>query len=99
VAPLSQLVESPPLRSLLSYATRPSVDPEVECVALIEDLARLDGVSERAIVLLSQTASAFAGSDRFDVALRAARDHSTAALVVAGVDVRPNNPTAAAIAD
>jgi sugar diacid utilization regulator len=98
VASLAQLVASPPLRSLLSYATRPRSDPQVERVALVDDLADLPRVGERAIVLLARAASAEAGSYRFDVALRAARDRSSAALVLAADDVGRLTPTAPAIA-
>jgi sugar diacid utilization regulator len=99
VASLAQLVASPPLRGLFSYATRPHADPVVERVALIEDFADLARVPEHAIVLLSRTTSALAGSYRFDVALRAARDRSAAALVIAVNDVRRLTPTAAAVAE
>lgn len=98
VAMLAQLVAAPPLRSLLSYATRPHTDPTVEHVALIEDLAQLPRVPEHSIVLLSTSASAMAGSYRFDVALRAARDCAVAALVIAVADVGRLTPTAAAVA-
>jgi sugar diacid utilization regulator len=99
VASLAQLVAAPALRSLLSYATRPHSDPTVECVALIEDLAELPRVPEHAIVLLSTSASAMAGSYRFDVALRTAREGSVAALVIAIADVGRLTPTAAAVAE
>jgi sugar diacid utilization regulator len=99
VTSLAQLVTSPPLRSLLSYATRPHSDPVVERVALIEDLADLQRVPEHAIVLLSRAASSQAGSYRFDVALRTARDRATAALVIAAADVERLTPTAAAVAE
>jgi hypothetical protein len=99
VASLAQLVASPPLRSELSYATRPHSDPRVERVALIEDLADLARVPEHAVVLLSRAASSLAGSYRFDVALRTARDRATAALVIAIADVGRLTPSAAAVAE
>jgi sugar diacid utilization regulator len=99
VASLAQLVAAPALRSLLSYATRPQSDPTVEYVALIENLADLPRVPEHAIVLLSTSASAMAGSYRFDVALRTARAGSVAALVIAIADVGRLTPTAAAVAE
>jgi sugar diacid utilization regulator len=99
VASLAQLIAAPALRSQLSYATRPRSDPTVEHVALIEDLAELPRVPEHAIVLLSTAASAMAGSYRFDVALRTARERIVAALVIAVADIGHLTPTAAAIAE
>ena len=90
---------APALRSQLSYATRPRSDPTVEHVALIEDLGELPRVPEHAIVLLSTAASAMAGSYRFDVALRGARDRIVAALVIAVADIGRLTPTAAAVAE
>jgi sugar diacid utilization regulator len=50
-------------------------------------------------VLLTRSASAYASTYRFDVALRIARARKVAAIVLAGADVASITPTAAAIAD
>jgi hypothetical protein len=96
---LSHLLEAPLLRPLLSYATRPAGDPEVERVALIEDFGDLARVPEHAIILLSRPSSSQTGSERFDVALRTAHDQATAAFVVAAADVRRLTPTSVATAE
>jgi PucR C-terminal helix-turn-helix domain/GGDEF-like domain len=99
VASLSQLVASPTLSSLLGYVARPRSDAEVERVALIEDLGDIERVAEGAIVLLTRSASAAAGTYRFDMALRMGRGHRIAALVLPASEVARMTPTAAAVAD
>jgi sugar diacid utilization regulator len=99
MASLAQLVASPTLSSLLSYVARPGAEAEVERVALIEDLGEIERVPEGAIVLLARSASAAAGTYRFDMALRMARGRRVAALVLLASDVGRMTPTAAAVAD
>jgi sugar diacid utilization regulator len=99
VASLAQLVASPTLRSRLGYVARPRAEAEVERVALIEDLGEIERVPEGAIVLLARSASAAAGTYRFDIALRMARGRRVAALVLPASDVARMTPTATAVAD
>jgi sugar diacid utilization regulator len=99
VASLAQLVASPTLSSLLGYLARPRSDAEVERVALIEELGEIERVGEGAIVLLTRSASAAAGTYRFDMALRMARGRRVAALVLPASEVARMTPTAAAVAD
>jgi sugar diacid utilization regulator len=84
---------------LVGYVARPRTDPVVERIALIEDVGDLDGVEPHAIVILTRAASAAAGTYRFDMALRVARERSVAALVLTAADVGRITPTAAAVAD
>ena len=95
---LAQLLESPTLAPLLGYLVRPAETYAAEHVALIEDLAALDAVSASSIVLLTQAASATAGTYRFDMALRVARIRRITALVLSGADAERITPTAATIA-
>src|SRR3954452_4021634 len=99
MASLAQLVESPALRTRLGYVARPRTQAPVSLVALVEDLDDIERVDEQAIVLLTRSASAYASTYRFDVALRIARARKVAAIVLAGADVASITPTAAAIAD
>ena len=99
MASLAQLVESPALRTTLGYVARPRTQAPVSLVALVEDLDDIERVDEQAIVLLTRSASAYASTYRFDVALRIARARKVAAIVLAGADVASITPTAAAIAD
>jgi sugar diacid utilization regulator len=99
MASLAQLVESPALRTTLGYVARPRTQAPVSLVALVEDLDDIELVDEQAIVLLTRSASAYASTYRFDVALRIARARRVAAIVLAGADVASITPTAAAIAD
>jgi sugar diacid utilization regulator len=96
---LAQLVESPALRTTVGYVVRPRKQAPVSLVALVEDLDDIERVDEQAIVLLTRSASAYASTYRFDVALRIARARKVAAIVLAGADVASITPTAAAIAD
>jgi hypothetical protein len=99
VATVEHLMGSPTLSPNLSYLTRPSVSPTVERVALVEDMKALDRVGGNTIVLLTRSASALAGTYRFDVALRLARSFGVAGLVLAGPELADVTPTAAALAD
>lgn len=99
MASLAQLVASPTLSSILGYVARPRADADVERVALIEDLGDIERVGEGAIVLLTRSASAAAGTYRFDMALRMARGRRVAALVLPASEVARITPTAAAVAD
>jgi sugar diacid utilization regulator len=99
MASLAQLVESPALRTTLGYVVRPRKQAPVSLVALVEDLDDIERVDEQAIVLLTRSASAYASTYRFDVALRIARARKVAAIVLAGAEVASITPTAAAIAD
>lgn len=99
MASLAQLLESPALRTTLGYVARPRTQAPVSRVALVEDLDDIERVDEQAIVLLTRSASAYASTYRFDVALRIARARKVAAIVLAGADVASITPTAAAIAD
>ena len=99
MASLAQLVESPALRTTVGYVVRPRKQAPVSLVALVEDLDDIERVDEQAIVLLTRSASAYASTYRFDVALRIARARRVAAIVLAGADVASITPTAAAIAD
>jgi sugar diacid utilization regulator len=99
VTALPELVESPPLNSVLTYLTRPRATQEVRGVALVEELAELSRTGTGAIVLLTRAASALAGSYRFDVALRIGRSIGISALVLCGPGLPDVTPTAAAIAD
>jgi sugar diacid utilization regulator len=99
MASLDQLVESPALRRTLGYVVRPRTQAPVRLVALVEDLDDIERVDEQAIVLLTRSASAYAGTYRFDVALRIARARKVAAIVLAEADVASITPTATTIAD
>jgi sugar diacid utilization regulator len=99
VALLAELVDSPTLSPLLGYLVRPRVVPDVDHVALVEDLARMETVDEGALVLLTPAASALSGSYRFDIALRVARTRGVAAMVLVGPGGASITATAAAIAD
>jgi sugar diacid utilization regulator len=99
VASVAQLVASPTLSPLLGYVARPRSDPEVERVALIEELDDIERVGKGAIVLLTRGASAEARSYRFDMALRMARGRGIAALVLNASEASHMTPTAAAVAD
>jgi sugar diacid utilization regulator len=99
VTPLPELVESPPLNSVLTYLTRPQATRDVRGVALVEELSELGRAGTGTVVLLSRAASALAGSYRFDVALRIGRSVGVAALVLCGPGLPDVTPTAAAIAD
>jgi sugar diacid utilization regulator len=98
VASLAQLVASPTLSSLLGYVARPRADVDVERVALIEELGEVEHVGEAAIVLLTRSASAAAGTYQFDMALRMARGRRVAALVLPASEATRITPTAAAVA-
>jgi sugar diacid utilization regulator len=98
VGSLRQLVGSPAVNSLLGYLSRPQTDPDVERVALVEDVAHLDRVDPHAIVLLTDGAAASASSYRFDMALRVARSRDVAAIVLPSGHAESVTPTAAAIA-
>jgi hypothetical protein len=99
VASLAELVASPTLSSHLGYVARPRSDGEVERVAVIEELGDIERVGEGAIVLLTRSASAAAGTYRFDMALRTARGRRIAALVLPASEVARMTPTAASVAD
>jgi sugar diacid utilization regulator len=99
MASLAQLVESPALRTTLGYVVRARTQAPVSLVALVEDLDDIERVDEQAIVLLTRSASAYASTYRFDVALRIARARKVAAIVLTGAEVASITPTAAAIAD
>jgi sugar diacid utilization regulator len=99
VPSLAELVQSPALQPLVGFVARARRDPPVTGVAHVEELAEIGTVAANAIVLLSQAASASAGSHRFDVALRRASDRRAAALVLRAPDIARVTPTAAAIAD
>src|SRR3954454_17367417 len=96
---LRALVESPALRTSLTYLVRPEVDPEVEDVALVEAIDDLEGITDRAMVLLTRGAAAAATGYRLDVALRMARSVNAAALVFSGVDRDEISPASGRIAD
>ena len=98
MASLRQLVGSPALHPLLVYLARPRSDPEVEHVALVEDLAELERVEPHAIVLLTHAASATASSYRFDMALRVAGTRKAAAIVLSAGHVDSITSTSSAIA-
>jgi sugar diacid utilization regulator len=98
VASLRQLVGSPTVNPLLGYLSRPRIDPDVECVALVEDVAQFARVDPHAIVLLTDAAAATVSSYRFDMALRVARSRQTAAIVLTSGHGESVTPTAAAIA-
>jgi sugar diacid utilization regulator len=98
VASLRQLVGSPALQPLLGYLSRPPSDPDVEHVALVEDLADLERVEPHAIVLLTHTASAAASSYRFDMSLRVAGSRHVAAIVLSAGDAESITPTSSVIA-
>jgi sugar diacid utilization regulator len=98
MASLRQLVGSPSLNPLLGYLSRPRRDPDVERVALVEDVTELETVEPHAIVLLTQSAAASVSSYRFDMALRVARAHDVAAIVLPARHAESVAPTAAAIA-
>jgi sugar diacid utilization regulator len=98
VASLRQLVGSPAVNPLLGYLSRPRTDPDVERVALVEDVGHLDRVDRRAIVLLTDAAAASVSSYRFDMALRVARSREVAAIVLPAHYAESVTPTAAAIA-
>ena len=99
MASLAELVGSPALQSRLSLVVRPRSERPVRGVALVEDFADLGKVEPGAVVLLSRSASAAAGSYRFDMALRLGRASEVAALVIAGEDAARIPATAAAVAD
>jgi hypothetical protein len=99
MASLSELIATPTLEPLLTYVTRPGIDPVVKRVALVEELGRVADVKPNALVLLTRGASAGAGSYRFDVALRMARSRQAAAFVISAADAGQVTPTASAIAD
>ncbi|MEA2234269.1 MAG: hypothetical protein QOD83_4085 [Solirubrobacteraceae bacterium] len=98
MASLRQLVGSPALHPLLAYLSRPRSDPDVEHVALIEDLADLERVEPHAIVLLTHVASTAASSYRFDMALRVAGSRDVAAIVLSAGHAESITPTSSAIA-
>ncbi len=98
MASLRELVESPALAPLLAYVSRPRADSLVRGVALIEDLAQLEQVTEHSVVLLTRGASTAISSYRFDTAMRIARSRCVAALVVSAADVSRVTSTATAIA-
>jgi sugar diacid utilization regulator len=98
VASLRQLVGSPAVNPLLGYLSRPRTDPDVERVALVEDVRHLERVEPHAMVLLTDTAAASASSYRFDMALRVARSREVAAIVLPSGHAERVTPTAAAIA-
>jgi sugar diacid utilization regulator len=98
VASLAQLVASPTLRSRLGYLTRPSADPEIAEVALVEALDEVDRLRPHTLALLTRAASAQTSSYRFDVALRLARTGGVGGLVLAAPDAARITPTSAGIA-
>jgi sugar diacid utilization regulator len=98
VASLRQLVGSPALNPLIVYLARPRSDPEVEHVALVEDLGGLELVARHAIVLLTHAASATASSYRFDMALRVAGTREVAAIVLSAGHAESITSTSSAIA-
>jgi PucR-like helix-turn-helix protein len=98
VASLRQLVGSPAVNPLLGYLSRPRTDPDVERVALVEDVAHFERVDPGAIVLLTDAAAASVSSYRFDMALRIARSRGVAAIVLPAHHAESVTPTAAAIA-
>jgi sugar diacid utilization regulator len=98
VASLRQLVGSPALQPLLAYLSRPSSDPDVEHVALVEDLADLERVGPHAMVLLTHAAAAAASTYRFDMALRLAGSRQVAAIVLPVGHAESITPTSSPIA-
>jgi sugar diacid utilization regulator len=98
MASLRQLVGSPALTPLLVYLARPRSDPEVDHVALVEDLVELELVEPHAIVLLTHIASATASSYRFDMALRVAGTREVAAVVLSAGHADSITSTSSAIA-
>jgi sugar diacid utilization regulator len=89
---------SPALHTLLAYLARPRSDPEVEHVALVEDLVELERVEPHAIVLLTHAASVTASSYRFDMALRVAGSRQVAAVVLSAGHAESITPTSSTIA-
>jgi sugar diacid utilization regulator len=98
VASLRQLVGTPALHPLLVYLARPRLDPDVEHVALVEDLGDLELVDSHAVVLLTHAASATASSYRFDMALRVAGTRKVAAVVLSAGHADSVTSTSSAIA-
>lgn len=96
---LGELVASPALNPLLGYVSRPREVVEVRGVSLTEDLGHLERAHPGSIVLLTRNVSAAVRSYRFDMALRVARSHNVAALVVRSADVASVASTTVAIAD
>lgn len=98
VATLRELVASSAITPLLRYVSRPEKDPVVRGVSLIEDLGHLEHVREHSIVLLTRSVSTDVSSYRFDMALRAARNRSIAALVLSSADIASITSITTAIA-
>jgi sugar diacid utilization regulator len=98
VATLGELVASSALAPLLGYVSRPGEDPVVRGVSLIEDLGHLEHVREQSIVLLTRSVSTEVSSYGFDMALRAARSRSVAAVVLSAADVASVTSITTAIA-
>jgi sugar diacid utilization regulator len=86
------------LHPLLAYLSRPRTDPEVEHVALVEDLAELERVGPHALVLLTHAAATAASTYRFDMALRLAGSRHVAALVLPAGHAESITPTSSVIA-
>ncbi|MEA2148926.1 MAG: hypothetical protein QOD69_756 [Solirubrobacteraceae bacterium] len=95
---LRRVVGSPALQPLLAYLSRPRTDPDVEHVALVEDLAELERVGPHALVLVTHAASAAASTYRFDMALRLAGSRHVAAIVLSAGYAESITPTSSAIA-
>jgi sugar diacid utilization regulator len=98
VSSLRRVVGSPALQPLLAYLSRPRTDPDVEHVALVEDLAELERVGPHALVLVTHAASAAASTYRFDMALRLAGSRHVAAIVLSAGYAESITPTSSAIA-
>lgn len=98
VATLRELVASSALAPMLRYVSQPGQDPVVRGVSLIEDLGHLERVPEHSIVLLTRSVSTEVSSFRFDMALRAASNRNTAAIVLSAADVASVTSVTTAIA-
>jgi sugar diacid utilization regulator len=98
VTPLRQLVDAPALRGKLAWIARPERDSNVVTVSLAEDLGKLRHAPADGVVLLTESASAEAGTYRFDVGLRLARTRGVAAIVLSGQAFDHLSPTAEALA-
>jgi sugar diacid utilization regulator len=99
MASLSELTSSPALRTLVDFVVRPELDPEVSSVAIVEALEDLEQAREGSLALLASSASAAAGTYRFDVGLRLASRAKVSAVVLTGEASDPVTSTAAAIAE
>jgi sugar diacid utilization regulator len=86
------------MHPLLAYLSRPRSDPDVEDVALVEDLAELERVGPHALVLLTHAAATAASTYRFDMALRLAGSGHVAAIVLPAGHAESITPTSSVIA-